>query len=223
MKKYSAVIIAIFWIAFVATGCEETKKTPEPATKTPATKNVEKKDGKTPAAKGDAKKPDAKAGSAPAAKKNEPAKVAEADGKGGLVVKSELYKLKFTVPDKWKVDKSPTGISVSSPDGEILMIVAGSKSQDLVEAALNDLKANLKFKDVNIAKQGTTVLNGLVGLRGEGDATLIENEKEQPIHFVAFSSKVNEKAVTVLLFSSKERYTKDQDTIEGILNTVGKL
>lgn len=160
------------------------------------------------------------AGGAPAV----PDAVGKPDGKGGQVVTSELYGVQFTIPQDWKIEKSPTGISVSSPDNSVLMVIAGSKSQDLAEAALNDLKANLKFKDVSLDKQGTTVLNGLVGLRGEGDATMLEEGgKDQQIHFVGFATKVGEKAITFLIFTSKERYEKDATLIEGILNTLGKI
>ena len=105
------------------------------------------------------------------------------------------------------------------------MIVAGSKSQDLAEAVLDDLKKNLNFKDVKIQKQGTTTINGLIGLRGEGDAVLVhedEGNREENIHFVGFSSKVDEKAITVFLFTSKETYEKEMALVEGVLGTLDK-
>lgn len=197
--------------AGLAVGCDDAKKAP-PVLPTVASKKADTKAKPT----GDK----AKAGAADA----KPKAISEPDGKGGQVVKSELYNVKFTVPKDWKVDKSPTGVSTSSPDSKILMILAGSESQDLAEAALNDLKKNLTFKDVKIDKQGTTTLNGLIGLRGEGSATLINEDKtEEPIHFVAFSSKVDDKAITVLLFAAKAQYDSQMDLVEGILNTMDKL
>lgn len=168
----------------------------------------------------------APAGSAaePASAAGEEAKTATPDGNGGLLVKSEAYKVKFTVPEGWQVDKSPTSISASSPDQKILMVVAGSKSQDLAEAALNDLKKNLKFKDVNLDKQGTTTFNGLIGLRGEGDATLVnEDGTEERMHFVGFTTKIDEQAITVAIFSAKETYDEKITLIEGVLGTLDKL
>ena len=139
---------------------------------------------------------------------------------------SELYKVQFTVPEGWTVEKSPTSISATSPDKKVVMIIAGSESQDLVEAALNDLKKNLKFKDLKIEKQGTTTINGLLGLRGEGDAVVVyeeEENREQDVHFVGFSSKVDSKAITALLFTDKETYEKHMAMIEGVLSTLDKM
>ena len=142
-------------------------------------------DEKTAGASTEVAKPETKPEKAAVAEKTaeevktaEPPTTALPDGKGGQLIKSEMYKVKFTVPEGWIVEKNPTGISASSPDKGILMVVAGSKSQDLAEAALNDLKKNLKFKDVNIQKQGTTAINGLLGIRGEGDAVLVHESGE---------------------------------------------
>ncbi len=153
----------------------------------------------------------------------EPAAPSTPDGQGGQLVQSELYKVKFTVPADWKVSKGPTGVSVNSADDGVQMLVAGSQSQDVLEAVLRDLKTSVSFKDLKIEKQGATVVNGLAGIRGEGDATLVDGEKESPIHFVAFLAKVDELSVSMVIFSSQERYTKDLEIIEGVLNTLDKL
>ena len=82
------------------------------------------------------------------------------------------------VPEGWKVSKGPTGITANSPDNGIQFLVAGSKSQDVLEAALRDLKANVTFKDVKIEKQGATVINGLgrIGYMKGGKDALFKDE-----------------------------------------------
>jgi hypothetical protein len=222
MKRTSTLwmgLVALLAFSLLA-GCEGDKKPAEmkEGDKKPAAAEMKKEGAKKEAAKGD-KKPAAMKDAKPT-----PDATAKPDGQGGQVVTSELYKVKLTVPEGWKVDKSPTGVSVVSPDGEVQILLAGSKSQDIAEAALNDLKANLKFKDVSVEKQGAAFINGLGGLRGEGDATLVlEGDKEQQIHFVAFATKLKDQAITVLIFSSKERYNKDITKIEGILNTLNSI
>ncbi len=149
--------------------------------------------------------------------------LAKADGKGGLVVQSELYKIKFTVPEGWKVNKGPTGITTVSPDDKLVVLIAGSKSQDVLEASLRDLKANVSFKDVKVEKQGATVVNGLAGIRGEGDVTIIDGDKELPVHFLAFLAKVDDKSVTALIYADKATYDGNVEKIEGILDTIEKM
>ena len=150
---------------------------------------------------------------------------------GGLEVKSELYKIKFVVPEGWKVNKGPTGISVVAPDNGLAMLVAGSKSQDVLEAALRDLKSNVSFKDVKIEKQGATVINGLAGIRGEGDVTLIQKEgegeeakeKESPVHFLAFLAKVDDNSLTTVIYAEKSAYDSNVAVVEAILETFDKM
>ncbi len=226
------ILIATVLIGLASVGCND----PKPATPPPADKPAEKP-ADTPAsaaAEKPADKPADGAASGAADKPADGAASAAADPAGGddkaaapaggQVIENDTYKLKFTLPKDWVVTKSDTAVTAESADKGIFAIVAGSKSQDVAQASLANLKSNLSFKDLNIEKQGTATFGGLVGLRGEGDATLVKEDKsEQNIHFVAFSSKVDEQAVTVVIFSSKERYAKDIDIIEGILETLDKL
>jgi hypothetical protein len=228
MKRlFSCLVLSL--VVSLATACDDkSAKTPETGSDKAATKTDE--GGADKKAEADKKADDKgaadkKADGEKAADKGTPAEdkpLSKEDGEGGQIIESELYNVKFTVPKAWKVSKGPTGITVTSEDGGIQMLVAGSKSQDVLEAVLRDLKDNVTFKDVNIEKQGTTAINGLIGLRGEGAAKLVEGEKESAIKFVAFLSKVDQKSVTALVFTSPERYTKDLELIEGVLGTLSK-
>lgn len=229
------ILIATVLVGLASVGCDNAKKPAPPADK-PADKAASAAAGDKAAAKPDdkaAKPADKPADGAADKPADKPADGAAAGGDkaagdeapaGGQVVKNDTYKVKFTLPKDWKVTTSDTAVTAESADKGVFAILAGSKSQDVAQATLSNLKSNLEFKNLNIEKQGTATFGGLVGLRGEGDATLVKEDKsEQNIHFVAFSSKVDEQAVTMVIFSSKERYTKDIDTIEGILETLDKL
>jgi hypothetical protein len=217
------ILIATVLIGLASVGCDNAQTPAPPAADKPAEKPADKP--ASAAADKPADTPPATPANAAAEKPAGGDDKAEADAPaGGQVIKNDTYKLKFTLPKDWVVTKSDTAVTAESADKGIFAIVAGSKSQDVAQASLANLKSNLTFKDLNIEKQGTATFGGLVGLRGEGDATLVKEDKsEQNIHFVAFSSKVDDQAVTVVIFSSKERYTKDIDTIEGILETLDKL
>ena len=141
---------------------------------------------------------------------------------GGQWVESDLYDVKFRVPDAWTVTKSDEGVSATDADATTTVLLAGSESQDLVSSTLNDLRADLEFKEVELEKSGLTTINGLAGMKGRGTAVLVKDEMDQEIQFLAYNLKVDKKTVTMLIFSEAEMYEAKKEMIEGIAQTIVK-
>ena len=181
----------------------------------------------------DSKKTDAKKSEAEAAdqKKEEKAdskkeqekqaaqKQPEAD-QAGQWVESELYGLKFRVPEAWEVVTDEEGASATDPEGTTTVLLAGSESQQLVQSTLNDLRSDLNFKEVKLEKSGLTTINGIPAVKGSGTAVMTKDDMDQEIQFLGYQLKLGDKTATMLIFSQAEMYEAKKEMIQGIAKTL---
>lgn len=160
------------------------------------------------------------------AKKDEAARKAEEEeaeeAAGGQWVESELYGIKFRVPDEWSITKSEEGVSATDADGTTTVLLAGSESTNLGEQMLNDLSADVNFKEVQLEKSGLDTFNGIPGMKGSGTAVMEKEDMDQEIQFLAYSFKLDDKTATMMIFSEAEMYEAKRDMINGIAETVAK-
>ena len=210
MKKLLTCCIAL--LLFTATGC---KKDDKSKSKADDKANAEKTD--------DSKKSDetSEKSDESAKKKAEDKKAAE--DAGGQWVESELYGLKFRVPEDWSVTQDEEGASATDPEGSTTVLLAGSESDELVNSTLNDLRSDVEFKEVKLQKSGLTTINGIPGMKGSGTAVMEKDDMDQEIQYLAYSLKLDDKTATLMIFSEATMYEAKKELIKGIAQTVVKI
>lgn len=140
---------------------------------------------------------------------------------GGQWVESELYDVKFRVPEDWVVRKSEDAISATDSDDSTTVILAGSESESTLQQAMTQLRDDIQFKDVNFESNDLTTISGFAATRGRGSAVLVrEGEIDEEIQFLGFAIRVGSNNVTMLIFSEATMYEAKRDVIDGIAHTL---
>ena len=215
MKKLLTCCLALALL--FGAGCDSEKKSNKSDEKATAEKTEE-------ADKAEEEAKAAKKRAEEAAEKAAKKQAEKAEGApGGKWVQSELYGLKFRVPEEWKVSKTEEGISATDSDGTTTVLLAGSESTNLGEQMLNDLSAEVSFKEVNIEKSALDTFNGIPGMKGAGTAVIEKKDMDQEIQFLAYSFKLEDKTATMMIFSQAEMYEAKRDMINGVADTVTKI
>lgn len=157
------------------------------------------------------------------ATKEEPEEKAEApEDAGGQWVASDAYGVRFRVPDDWGVNRGGDSVSVTSPDQKITVLLVGTESDGLISAALDSIKKEVSFKDVNLEKDNQTVVNGLPGYAAQGSAVLEKEEGDQEIQFLMNSVQAGDKGVALMIFAEAEMYEARKEEVDGIARTLQK-
>lgn len=139
----------------------------------------------------------------------------------GQWVESTTYALKFRVPEDWSVVTDEQGASATAPDGTTTVLLAGTKSQGLTTSMLNEIRADLKFRDLEIEKTGPAIINGMSVFRGQGSAVLEDPGMDQEIQFLGYTIKRrNDQLATLFIFSQAEMYEAQKEMIHGIAQTL---
>ena len=142
----------------------------------------------------------------------------------GQWVESSTYNLKFRVPEDWNVVLDEQGASATDSDGTTTVLLVGTKSQGLTTAMLNEMRADLKFKDLEIEKTGPTIINGMSVFRGEGSAVAENPEMDQEIQFLGYTIKRSgDQMATLFIFSQAEMYEAKKELIQGIAQTLVEM
>ena len=141
---------------------------------------------------------------------------------GGQWVESELYGLKFRIPEDWKVTQDDEGVSATDPEGTTTVLLAGSESDQLVNSTLNELRSDVSFKEVKLEKSGLTTINGIPGMKGTGTAVMEGEDMDEEIQYLAYSLKLDDKTATMMIFSEATMYEAKKELIKGIAQTIVK-
>lgn len=144
---------------------------------------------------------------------------------GGKWLESELYDVKVRVPENWDIGESAEVVSANDPEGSTTALIAGSESDQTLQAAINDLKDDLEFTDVKLDSSEPTTLNGFPGHRGSGSAVLVkEDDIDTEIQFIGYALRVgSDKNATLMIFSEATMYEAMRDTIDGIAHTISRI
>lgn len=160
----------------------------------------------------------------PPAEEPEPEEApAEEEAEGGQWVSSDAYGVKFRVAEEWKVQKEEDNISATSADGTITVLLVGTESEGLLQAALESVKKKVAFKDLNLTKDSQTVVNGMPGYTAQGSAVLVKDGGDQEIEFIMNSVRVGDKGVAMMIFAEAEMYEAKKDEVDGIARTLQKI
>lgn len=158
---------------------------------------------------------------ATAAQKTETA--AQAPQEEGQWAVSSKYGVKFRVPEDWKVKTSDAAVSATSPDDTITIILVGTESEGVFEAAMGSITSQLQIKDIKTEKSQMTVINGLGGFHGSGSAVLTTPNGDQEIQFLGYALRLAaEQAVAVMVFAEAEMYEARKEELEAIARTIQK-
>lgn len=141
----------------------------------------------------------------------------------GQWVQSDLYAVRFRVPGDWNVRRTAEAVSATAPDGTTTVLLAGSESDSTIQAAINDLKTEVEFKDINFDNSGLTTINGMPGTRGTGSAVLVEEDGDREIQFLGYAVRVGTNNVTLMVFSDAAMYEAQKDVIDGIAQTLTRI
>lgn len=160
---------------------------------------------------------------APKEEPKEEPKKEEPVEEGAQWVASETYGVKFRVPDDWKVTRDGDTINVTSVDGAISVLLVGTESEGLLQAALESIKKEVEFKDVALKKDSQTVVNGMPGYAAQGSAVLVKEGGDQEIEFIMNSVRSGEKGVAMMIFAEAEMYEAKKEEVDGIAKTLQKI
>ena len=140
---------------------------------------------------------------------------------GGQWVESELYDVKFRVPEEWAIRRSADAVSATDVDESTTVILAGSESESTLQQAMTQLRDDLQFKDVHFESNDLTTISGFAATRGRGSAVLVrEGEIDEEIQFLGYAVRVGSNNVTMLIFSEATMYEAKRDVIDGIAHTL---
>lgn len=206
MKKVWTSLLVLSLVLLAGAGCESKTDDGKEEAKTEA-----------PAAADEAPKGE-KAEEVGEAEKGEAAAEAE---EAGQWVESDTYGLKFRVPEDWKVVEDDQGVSATDPEGSTTVLLAGSKSQELAKSMLNDMRADLQFKDIKVEKTGPSTINGMPVFKGTGTGVLEKEDMDQEIQFLGYTIKrEGDQTATLFIFSEAEMYEAKKDMIDGVAKTL---
>ena len=138
-------------------------------------------------------------------------------------VSSQYYGVKFRAPKRWKVTADGEAVSTTSPDGAITILLVGTESDGVLTAAIEAVKEKLEFKDVKLAKDSQTVLNGMPGHTAEGSAVLVQEGADQEIQFILNAVQPGDKGVAMMVFAEAEMYEAKKEELQGITKTLQKM
>ena len=118
------------------------------------------------------------------------------------------------------------GVSATDSDETTTVVLVGSESVGMVQAAIQDVQKKVKIEDAKIENTKQVVVNGFAGQNVRGTAVLKATEKDgidQEIQFVAYNLRVNkDTVVTMMIFSEAEMYEAKKEIIEGLAQTLTK-
>jgi len=141
----------------------------------------------------------------------------------GNWVKSAKYGVKFRVPDDWKIVESADAVSATSPDDTITIILVGTGSETMFEAAMASISNEVKLSDIKSEKSSMAMINGLAGFQGSGSAVLDLDDGKQEIQFIGYALRIDaENAIALMIFAEAEMYEARKEELEGIVKTIQK-
>ncbi len=147
----------------------------------------------------------------------------EFDLEGQQWVESELYGVKLAVPDNWEVGHGENVVSATDSHKSTTVLIGGSQSEATLLAAINDLRSELSFKEVEVESGDVTQLAGIPAHWGEGTAVVVEDELDTEIQFLGYLLRMDGESVTILIFSEATMYEAKKDIIDGIAQTVTRI
>ena len=204
MTVFKSTIFLTLLALVIAAGCDSKKDTPKNDASATTVKKETKKEEPKPA---------------------DPAKAKEAPAEEGVQwVESKTYGVKFKAPDDWKVKSNAEALSATSPDGAITIILVGTESASVFEAALGGISKQIQLKDMKTEKSQLLVVNGLAGFHGTGSAVLVTEKGDQEIQFLGYALKLDaKKGVAVMVFAEAEMYEAKKEELAGIAKTIQKI
>jgi hypothetical protein len=152
-----------------------------------------------------------------------PQTAAQEPAEEGQWAVSAKYGVKFHVPEDWKIKSTDEAISATSPDDTMTIILVGTESEGVFEAAMSSISAQIQIKDIQTEKSQMTVVNGLGGFYGSGSAILATANGDQGIQFLGYALRLDaEQAVAMMVFAEAEMYEARKEEIESIARSIQK-
>ena len=150
---------------------------------------------------------------------------AEFELEGSQWLESDLYGIKVRIPDDWETSETAELVSANDPAGSTTAIIGGSESDQTLQDAIDNLKEDLEFSDVELEESRPTSLGGFPGHQGRGSGVLVrEDDIDEEIQFLGYALRVDDdKNATLMIFSEATMYEAKRDVIDGIANTIERI
>ena len=146
-----------------------------------------------------------------------------AEQEDGQWAVSEKYKVKFRVPSDWKIKSTAEAISATAPDDTITIILVGTESEGVFEAAMGSISSQVQIKDIKTESSQMAVINGFGGFHGKGSGVLVTPNGDQEIQFLGYALRLDaESAVALMVFAEAEMYEARKEEIEAMARTIQK-
>lgn len=147
----------------------------------------------------------------------------ELDLEGQQWMESDTYGIKLAVPDTWKIGEGEDVVSATDEHESTTVILGGTESESTLLAAINDLRHELTFKEVEVETGDVTQLAGIPAHWGEGTGVVEEEDLDTEIQFLGYLLRMDGESVIIMIFSEATMFEAKRDIIEGIAQTVTRM
>lgn len=154
---------------------------------------------------------------------DESAELDDVDLEGQKWLESESYGIKIAVPEAWTIGEGEEVVSATDEHESTTVLLGGSRSDATVVAAIQDLKSELSFKDIDVETGDVTQLGGIPAHYGEGTAVMVEDDMDTEIQFIGYVLRLDGDNVTIMIFSEATMFEAKRDVIEGLAQTVRRI
>lgn len=209
MKRLTWVVIACFTLALFAVGCDD-----DPAEEQEETAEVEQQDQDDP----QQDQPD------------DQGEVVQQDDEtpealeGTQWLKADTYSVKVQVPEDWEITEHEDIVTADDTYASTTVVIGGSGADDTLQDAIDELKDELHFRDLEVESADPTTLGGLPAQEGIGTAVLIEEDLDTEIQLIGYALNLgDDNNVLLVIFSEATMYEAKRDIIDGIAQTITRM
>lgn len=209
MKQVIAVVVSIFLVATVAIGCDD-----EPADQTDEAAVDQQADEQLG---DDGQVVDDESDDGEVVDDGSPEAL-----EGAQWMVAEMYNVQVQLPEGWEISETDDIVSANDPHGSTTVIIGGADAEHTLQEAIENLKDELQFTDVEIDTGEPTTLGGFPAHQGSGSAVLIrEDDIDEEIQFLGYALNTgDDEQVLLTIFSEATMYEAKRDIINGIAQTV---
>lgn len=140
-------------------------------------------------------------------------------------LENDHYGVKVQVPADWEISQSDDVVSATDPTDSTTAIIGGSETDETLQNAIDGLKDEIEFSDVEVQTSDPKTLGGFPAHEGIGSALMVrEDDIDQEIQFLGYAINIGDNEnVVLMIFSEAAMYEAMRDTIHGIANTISRI
>lgn len=148
------------------------------------------------------------------------------DTLGGVQwLENDHYGVKVQIPEDWEISASDDVVSATDSTDSTTAIIGGSDADETLQNAIDNLKEEIEFSDVEVETSDPRTLGGFPAHEGVGSALMVrEDDIDKEIQFLGYAINIgDDQNVVLMIFSEAGMYEAKRDTINGIANTISRI